>query len=1333
MTSQSVSRQSRPLGGFALVIALSLMAFVLLLLLSITTLVQVETQSAKTQVVQLQAEQAALLALNQALGTLQAEMGPDQRISANADIFDNTSNDNSLAVKNPYLVGVWDTSGDQTAVTVAQRDALKWEIGDPVNYANRIDRGFRRWLMSDDGTLDPSAMALAGDDSFKNSPNAFKALGQGTLQPDTPGSLNANLADKEIWAPLQEVDSNNGGASARIGWVILDEGVKARMNQPHQLAGNPNPTPAEALAAWDGSGNVGIEAMGASNEFAQFDRGILSVEKVSSFANASLYMNEASNGSVAADIFAPYYHDVSLYASGVMADVVNGGLKRDLSTLAEEKPSNYMDRFLYSETTSGHSDNPNADPRWSAMLDYIGLYKDSTRLTADPSGGLPSAQMSTTDWGNDDTGNRADIDSPLPAPTTYRLAPAVAQFETYFSLLALVPYDGGRIGNAYYATTASAAANLLLNDSRHVYLCITPVITLYNPYNVPIEFEDIWVSFRDIPVGMRFSRYDTVTNLPVRLSEDFAPLSTMNSWMHPSNDNNNKEQRFGMQLMPRTGESSTTLAPGETIVFSPNYPADTLLQELVNWDNEEQTTLIAQPGYSEGIGLFWAALVPGNFVNTNVPISLSGYDATDAVVTYTTNIPNVVFDELYINVFDRLKIELAFADGSQNPQAAGNDTSDERERSGTFSVELYSADPGIGHTTDSDYNDNSATANLIGRYTFDYNTDSVKTTSVSDREDLLKSALAIDQVEPGNEADNQVIAQIELAHSDFDLPLITREPLVGWNDTIAPPGTHPGKVGEIDPTVFASFKVGGKVTKRTAGEPFQPGSASAFTNTSVFSGHFHVGEESPTFSNYNLYITRPLDGLLGEVSPAITANDRGYFFSGYTDADGTPYGTQLEVPVTPLQSIASLQHANIAASGYLPQVSHAVGNSWAHPLIQSDEALTAGSRYNFFDHSYLANTRLWDSYYFSTMADQNLAFNGSGDDFATVVAGFIADDDALSNPTYKRHLPEGMDAATATADLVNGTSVQNDAYLKAAAYQLQAGAFNINSTSVDAWKAILATTNIANSVVKQPFYYNPESNGGALDFSPASTDLAAIYSRFRIPNYNQSFDAPGLSTGSGGNVPSEEAFAVWQGYRELDETVIDQLANDIVDQIRTRGPFLSLADFVNRRLGAEADDRTQMGVIDAAIAANAAINEGVTTAVGEDITEATIKDHITGNDFGMISNPTALSGSTARGVPSYLTQADILQQIGSRLSARSDTFVIRAYGEVIDPISGKVSAMSLCEAVVQRIPDYVDASQAPYFDSDPATSAPDGLSETNERFGRRFKVVQLNWLNPSDV
>lgn len=1298
--------------GFALIIALSLMAFVLLLLLSITTLVQVEQQGAATGKAQLEAKQNALLALNQALGTLQAEMGPDQRISANADIFDNSgtlTNDNSMAVAHPYLVGAWDTSGDYEADSVADRIANQWAVGDTIDYNARVTGGFRRWLISSDrvldradGTNDPSDLDFATETYYSSasSGNSFKALGSGTLQPDTPGTLNASLARKEIWAPLQNISSGGSGTTnARIGWVVLDESVKARINQSHQLADNTSPTSTEAIQAWDNSGNVGIEAMGTSNEFTDFDRSNSASGKVSSFATASMYMNDPINGSVAADTFGPFYHDLSLYSKGVMADVVNGGLKRDLSTLAEEKPADYMNRFLYSDTNTGHTGNPNADPRWSAMLDYIGLYKDNTRLKAGAAGAPPIALMNTTEW----TGNistRADIDLPFPAPSTYRLAPAVGQFEVYFSFLALVPHA------PFLRNDADPTIRPLYegSDARQLHLCVAPIITLYNPYSVPIEYGDMWVVFRDMPLGMRLSREDHLTGTEIRMTDEFIPFAAMNS----KGGNNVKfaadgSQRFSMRLT--TGnrrQRTTTLAPGESIVYSPVYSTSKKIQELDNWTSEENGKIEATPGYSEGVGLYFDAFVPDGKRN-NESINLRGNNLSATASNPTFNMWYV-----FINENDTIKVELGYADGTQNPQRKGQDSST-LERNGTFSIEMFSQDPGMADNT----SDGSDSANMIGRYTFDYNDGFDKGSSYTLRKDRLDAARPLDQ-------DLEVSAVDSMAYTDIDTPPYTRD-----NATVA----------NVIPYTIGALRLGGKVTDRTSGKPFQPAVASAFTNTSVLSGHFDVGEESSAFTSYDLSIVA--DGN-GGVSPTIDSDNRGRFFSGYDTIEGTQYGTLFEVPVSPLQSIGSLQHANVAASGYLPQVSHVVGNSLAHPLIDSKDALKlnaqskGGINHGFFDHSYLANTRLWDSYYFSTLTDQRSIMDSSGDDYGTTVTNFFANG-SLPNPTLKHHLPAESDIASATADLSNGSTVQTDAYLKAAAYQTLDGSFNINSTSVDAWKAILATTNIASTLVRQPFYYNPESSTSSpIAFTPNSTDLAAVYSRFRIPNYNKSLEASLGDTGSAGNLPTAEDFAIWQGYRQLDETILDQLAEDIVDQIRYRGPFLSLADFINRRLGNDTDVRTQSGVIDTAIATNSTINTPLNNAAGEDIS-GDVQSHILNNDFSMIENTTAIAGNTARGVTSHLSQADILQQIGPRLSARSDTFVIRAYGEVLDPFTGNVSAKSLCEAVVQRIPDYVDSAQEPYFDTNKTTIAPDGLSETNERFGRKFKIVQLNWLNPSDV
>ena len=96
------------------------------------------------------------------------------------------------------------------------------------------------------------------------------------------------------------------------------------------------------------------------------------------------------------------------------------------------------------------------------------------------------------------------------------------------------------------------------------------------------------------------------------------------------------------------------------------------------------------------------------------------------------------------------------------------------------------------------------------------------------------------------------------------------------------------------------------------------------------------------------------------------------------------------------------------------------------------------------------------------------------------------------------------------------------------------------------------------------------------------------------------------------------------------------------------------------------------------------------------------------------------------GTPSHLTQGKVLQTIGSHLTARSDTFMIRAYGEARDS-SGKVTATARCEAVIQRTIDYVDPnSDAPKVRADQLTSV------ANQRFGRRMEIISFKWLSPQE-
>ncbi|MDB6077360.1 MAG: hypothetical protein JWO82_1107, partial [Akkermansiaceae bacterium] len=317
-----------------------------------------------------------------------------------------------------------------------------------------------------------------------------------------------------------------------------------------------------------------------------------------------------------------------------------------------------------------------------------------------------------------------------------------------------------------------------------------------------------------------------------------------------------------------------------------------------------------------------------------------------------------------------------------------------------------------------------------------------------------------------------------------------------------------------------------------------------------------------------------------------------------------------------------------------------------------------------YDLSYEVNRTLWDRYYLSSgTADEKAAF--------------------LKNPADQA-LPNGrmrLAPGTATADDLGD-------FHQSAAHLMVAGAFNVNSTRTDAWKALLASTR------KTAF-------GGS-----KGTPFPRV------------LDPPGKEWTADSS--AEDANA-WSGYRSLSDEEIDRLATEIVKQVKLRGPLLSMADFVNRRLAN--DDTGKMGALQAAIE-NAGLNSAFQNAYPLDNTVSLPDYHHPDN----ITDPTRLEQTLkpdckAWGIPGYLTQADVLQVLGPALAARSDTFVVRAYGDAVDP-NGSVVARAWCEAVVQRIPEPLKP--------DSTGLNPKNADEDGD-LGRRFTLVSFRWLNKDEL
>ena len=103
---------------------------------------------------------------------------------------------------------------------------------------------------------------------------------------------------------------------------------------------------------------------------------------------------------------------------------------------------------------------------------------------------------------------------------------------------------------------------------------------------------------------------------------------------------------------------------------------------------------------------------------------------------------------------------------------------------------------------------------------------------------------------------------------------------------------------------------------------------------------------------------------------------------------------------------------------------------------------------------------------------------------------------------------------------------------------------------------------------------------------------------------------------------------------------------------------MSLANFVNRKVGGiTVTDEYYTGALQAAIE-DSGINAAARTAAGGG--DATFYDQtIFVQD---ISSATSSALNTATGIPTDITQADLLRPLAPRLSARTDSFRIRAYG-----------------------------------------------------------------------
>ena len=453
--------------------------------------------------------------------------------------------------------------------------------------------------------------------------------------------------------------------------------------------------------------------------------------------------------------------------------------------------------------------------------------------------------------------------------------------------------------------------------------------------------------------------------------------------------------------------------------------------------------------------------------------------------------------------------------------------------------------------------------------------------------------------------------------------------------------------------------------------------------------------------------------------------------------------------------------------------------NWAFNLASIRDTDSEHNHQNItLDLSYYANEALFDSYFLTGVsADFPEEIYQSGN----IIAGERPT--PFRNPRLKPYFRRGEWKRTDYVQDSEDLDLQRHQTM--AGDLLVEGAFNLNSTSVEAWVSQLS------ALKGQAAKIRDLKDGMSLSGSEKNWQSSNLTPFLRFANSTgEPVQAPGTP-----NTNTD----FWTGFAALNDNQVRQLAAKLVEEVKLRGPFLSVSDFVNRRVTRmdfpegnislpwrkheewpKENLMTAQGLrgpVQAAIA-KAQFNQGgfdwspsnpglpevppqrFTTGSGlfhdssyglhavslqpQDTYDPDPRNNLqdwgagvrqakgvtnpVGINVGTLNDPEWVNDSvrynrtiysqafsngeapenllavenlaTGANMPGWLTQADVLSPLTPVLSARSDTFVIRTFGE--SPVVSTAgigrkpdAAKAWCEVTVQRVPDYVKSHVDP--------------------------------------
>ena len=1367
--------------GFSLILSLTMMAAMVMLVVTISAFVTVESRMAMNQQLATRARLNAIVSMRLALAHLQQEAGPDRRATARADITQPEAT--SSTVENPMWTGVWRSDfpdlppawlisgrADQTA---GKQSVSLFQTASTPTYPSGYWAPWHSGYNPGAETLVPLVGTASAAPSDGTKPSGLVSLPKIAL----PHDVDAAYPNDDI-------------AGSYAYW-IGDEGIKARINLREVRSEDPNN--AAQLISIRSPVTQGILKNLANA--AQLDA-FTQLKEAPLLSGVDSALDALGSSDVR-----KYFHDITTVSAGVLADSLHGGLKRDLSTafeLADDQfaatefgqgatgaagthtgrdyaigsdpeVSAFADMpmpvlntqfgvkefyaapiFTHKHKVPGSSDILTLrGPTWWALRDYHRLYKSlgwsaatgigGERTTTTPTllaralwpnvaAAHPNGKPSNSGLSNNSLRNRiygySDIynadqstssGTPLNPNASDLLNGDTGRIVTRPLAVSATPYVQ-RISLAFSVNKMQWFEWRQIKIGKNIFwyqvetvdlrINITPIVVMHNPYNVRMTWQPdastprstvkrpygVALSVADIAGWkFRFKQYGSAAPAVFETSlTDFFKKQNLNGEVEDDDTfrlylaNDSSEGDAGKS----TPISPITLEPGEFRVFSCE-------PKIGEWSKD---------------------IVLGNTYSTR-----GGF--RDNVLDWNLG-PDA---EAAFDIASPIGFEIIPADNVRIRHAIVSRPKDE--------LILDSS--------------NSTSASLK-KENFFYDNSEASEIVFTD----------INSTKYPNPSEKFFMSWRHVRNKTVDgLPNSTQAPLEPDLISVIDITAKPADAAEAPFPSLTHSNLLSPVQRASAGGR-RPGISGANAGYRGATPSYQLGVRGGAWEN------------IFEFPPGTSGKKA---FGGYSmSSNGTDTAIFAEVPLVQPTSLAHYAHANFGIRDQQPLLS--IGNSFASPFVDARKAYQEnGADWTELDQTYLLNAALWDDFFLSSIAPwmntggagaiapatanppditsrKNSKVLTSDPDreskaASTVIQDFVLNGTPLDNPRFSLE-GAGKDSESLKAALAD--------YRRTATALLNKGAFNVNSTSVEAWTSFLGTAK-------------------SFAITSTSKNLPATENNARFPRIQGKTSSSPAAKDIGD--PTN-----WSGFANLSDTQIAALAKAIVDEnklrfrisqrserdiVKTPGPrlfgslskpvtpYLGLSEFINRFLCTDSW-ASRAGTLQAAIlradqdntgkasysplsnkAGNYEVNENKLST----LTAGTFPNPENIEVFRPASSANPLH--TALAAPGNLLQSDLLQSLGSALTTRSDTFILRCFGEAAQS-SGETGSAWM-EVLVQRVPEFIDPTNAPETGNSaprPLKIAPSvetdasvstALTKVNNVLGRRFKVISMRWLKADEI